>query len=73
MLGNPIMTTSIHSDDEIVDYETDPEVIYEHFHKLVDIVIDAGHCGNNPSTVVDCTSQEMLLVRQGKGDLEEYL
>jgi len=73
LLGNPIMTTSIHADDEIIDYQTDPETIYERFRKLVDIVIDAGHCGNVPSTVVDCTSGEMILVRQGKGDLGEYL
>ena len=73
LLGNPIMTTSIHSDDEIIDYQTDPELIYEKFYKLVDIVIDSGHCGNIPSTVVDCTSGEMLVTRQGKGMLEEYL
>lgn len=73
LLGNPIMTTSIHADDEIIDYQTDPEIIYEIFHKLVDIVIDAGPCGNVPSTVVDCTSGEMVVVRQGKGELGEYL
>jgi len=73
LLGNPIMTTSIHSDDEIIDYQTDPEVIYEMFKKVVDIVIDSGPCGNVPSTVVDCTTQEMRIIRQGKGDLEAYL
>jgi tRNA threonylcarbamoyl adenosine modification protein (Sua5/YciO/YrdC/YwlC family) len=72
-LGNPIMTTSIHSEDKLLDYQTDPELIYEMFHKLVDIVIDSGACGNVPSTVVDCTSQEMHIIRQGKGMLEEYL
>lgn len=73
LLGNPIMTTSIHSDDEIIDYQTDPELIYEMFHKLVDIVIDSGHCGNVPSTVVDCTANEMHVVRQGKGMLDAYI
>jgi tRNA threonylcarbamoyl adenosine modification protein (Sua5/YciO/YrdC/YwlC family) len=73
LLGNPIMTTSIHSDDEIIDYQTDPELIHERFKKLVDIVIDSGHCGNVPSTVVDCTELEMKIVRQGKGDLDAYL
>jgi tRNA threonylcarbamoyl adenosine modification protein (Sua5/YciO/YrdC/YwlC family) len=73
LLGNPIMTTSIHSDDAIVDYETDPELIHEQFRKMVDIVIDSGHCGNIPSTVVDCTSGDMIVVRQGKGDLGQYL
>jgi len=73
LLGNPIMTTSIHADDEIIEYQTDPELIYERFHKLVDIVIDSGHCGNVPSTVVDCTSDEMIVVRNGKGILDNYL
>jgi len=72
-LGNPIMTTSIHHEDEMVDYLTDPGLIYEKFHKLVDIVIDSGACGNIPSTVVDCTSDEMHVVRPGKGDLTIYL
>jgi len=72
-LGNPIMTTSIHDDDEIIDYLTDPELIYEKFHKLVDIVIDSGHCGNVPSTVIDCTLGEMIVVRQGKGEVEEFM
>jgi tRNA threonylcarbamoyl adenosine modification protein (Sua5/YciO/YrdC/YwlC family) len=73
MLGNPIMTTSIHSDDIIADYETNPEVIHDQFRKLVDIVIDAGHCGNIPSTVVDCTSDDLVVIRQGKGVLDDYL
>ncbi len=68
-LGNPIMTTSIHHEDEIVDYLTDPELIYERFYKLVDIVIDSGHCGNIPSTIIDCTGEEMFVVREGKGDI----
>ncbi len=72
-LGNPIMTTSIHNDDEIIDYQTDPELIYEKFHRLVDIVIDSGHCGLVPSTVVDCTGDEMHIVRQGKGIIEDYI
>ena len=72
-LGNPIMTTSIHDDDEIVDYLTDPELIYEKFNKLVDIVIDSGHCGNIPSTVVDCTSGELIVIREGKGEVDELI
>ena len=68
--GNPIMTTSIHHEDELVDYLTDPELIYEKFQKLVDIVIDSGHCGNIPSTVIDYTGNEPILVRQGKGDFQ---
>ena len=72
-LGNPIMTTSIHDDDEIVDYLTDPELIYEKFNKFVDIVIDSGHCGNIPSTVVDCTSGELIVIREGKGEVDELI
>jgi len=73
LLGNPIMTTSIHDEDEIIDYQTDPELIYEKFHKLVDIVIDSGHCGNIPSTVVDCTTNELIVIRTGKGMLDQYI
>jgi len=67
-LGNPIMTTSIHDEDMIIEYSTDPELIYEKFKKLVDIVIDSGHGGNVPSTILDCTGDEVIIVREGKGD-----
>ena len=72
-LGNPIMTTSIHDDDEIVDYLTDPELIYERYQNLVDIVIDSGPGGNTPSTVIDCTGEELLILREGKGNILEFL
>ncbi|MCX6250986.1 MAG: L-threonylcarbamoyladenylate synthase [Bacteroidetes bacterium] len=72
-LGNPILTTSIHDEDEIIEYTTDPEMIYEKYKKLVDIVIDAGPGGNIPSTVVDCTGDEYHVLRQGKGDILEFL
>lgn len=66
-LGNPIMSTSIHDEDEILEYTTDPELIYEKYNKLVDIVIDGGFGGNEPSTVIDCTTDEAVVVREGKG------
>lgn len=66
-LGNPIMSTSIHDEDEIIEYTTDPELIYEKYNKLVDIVIDGGYGDNEPSTVVDCTTSEPLIIREGKG------
>ena len=72
-LGNPIMTTSIHDEDEIVDYTTDPRLIYEKYEKLVDIVIDGGFGGNMPSTVVDCSEGDFTVIRQGLGDLDKYL
>jgi len=70
-LGSPIITTSIRDDDYIVEYTTDPELIYEKYEKLVDIVIDAGYGDNQASTIVDCTSDTPIIIRQGKGILEE--
>lgn len=72
-LGNPIITTSIRDEDEIIEYSTDPELIYEKFEKLVDIVIDAGYGGNVASTIVDCTQSEFEVIREGAGSLYEYL
>lgn len=68
-LGNPIMSTSVHDDDEIIEYTTDPELIYEKFQDKVDIVIDGGYGGNIPSTVVDCTEGGIVVIREGKGVL----
>ena len=73
LLGNPIVSTSIHDDDEVVEYSTDPELIYEKYKDLVDMVIDGGYGELQASTVVDYTSDEPVIVRQGKGDLESYL
>lgn len=67
-LGHPIITTSIHHDDEILDYITEPYLIEERFGKLVDIVIDGGTGGIEPSTVVDCTQGEAIILRAGKGN-----
>ena len=66
-LGNPVMSTSIRDEDEIIEYSTDPELIHEKFENLVDIVIDGGYGDNEPSTIIDCTGEEIELVRQGKG------
>lgn len=68
-LGNPILSTSIKDDDEILEYTTDPELIHEKYKDQVDVVIDGGFGGNEASTVVDCTSWEPEIVRQGKGEL----
>lgn len=72
-LGNPIITTSIHDDDEVLEYSTDPELILEKYDGLVDIVIDGGYGEVTASTVVDCTDDEPLLIREGLGDLSAYL
>ncbi len=68
-LGNPIITTSIKDDDEIIEYTTDPELIFEKWGKIVDVVIDAGYGGNTPSTVIDLTGDIPEIIREGKGDL----
>lgn len=68
-LGNPVMSTSIHDEDEIIEYTTDPELIHEKFENLVDIVIDGGYGDNEPSTIIDCTGDEIFIVREGKGKL----
>jgi len=70
LLGNPLVTTSIKSEDEILEYTTDPEEIYEEYKHQVDIVIAAGYGGNVPSTILDCTSGIPILVRQGLGVFE---
>lgn len=69
-LGKPILTTSIHDSDEIVEYITDPELIYEKYRDFADAVIDGGFGKNDASTVVDCTGDEILIIRQGLGILE---
>jgi tRNA threonylcarbamoyl adenosine modification protein (Sua5/YciO/YrdC/YwlC family) len=69
-LGNPILTSSVKSKDEILEYLTDPEVIKEEYDKLVDAVVDGGFGKNVPSTVVDCSNDDIEIVRQGAGELE---
>lgn len=66
-LGNPIMNTSIHDDDDILEYSTDPELIHEKYQNIVDIVVDGGFGDNKPSTIIDCTGDEPVVVREGKG------
>jgi tRNA threonylcarbamoyl adenosine modification protein (Sua5/YciO/YrdC/YwlC family) len=70
-LGNPLITSSIKNDDIIKEYTTDPEEIYEDFKNVVDLVIDGGVGGNVPSTVVDCTSDEFIITRQGLGHIRQ--
>lgn len=69
-LGNPILSTSIHDEDEILEYSTDPELIHEKYQEIADIVVDGGYGEFIPSTVVDCTGDEITIVREGKGVLE---
>ena len=66
-LGNPIASTSIRDEDEIIEYSTDPELIAEKYEHLVDLVIDSGYGDNVASTIVDLTNGEPEILRQGKG------
>jgi len=72
LLGNPLITSSIKSGDEIKEYITDPEEIFEDLKHHVDVVINGGPGGNVPSTIVDFTSGESVILRQGLGDFEPY-
>lgn len=72
LLGNPLITSSIKDDDEIKEYITDPEEIFEDFKYKVDLVIDGGAGGNIPSTIVDFTSGEPVITRQGLGNFSAY-
>lgn len=67
-LGNPIVSTSIHDDDEVLEYSTDPELIFEKWQNIVDIVIDGGYGDNQPSTIIDLSEVEPVVIREGKGD-----
>ncbi|MBT8323998.1 MAG: threonylcarbamoyl-AMP synthase, partial [Winogradskyella sp.] len=71
-LGNPIVSTSIRDDDDIIEYTTDPELIYEKWDHLVDVVIDGGYGDNEPSTVVDLSVDPPVVIREGKGSLEIF-
>lgn len=68
-LGNPILTMSIHDDDEVVEYSTDPELIHEKYRDEVDIVVDGGYGELVPSTVVSCLDDDFEVIRPGKGEL----
>lgn len=72
-LGSPIITTSIRDEDDVIEYSTDPELIYEKYRDLVDIVIDGGYGQNVPSTILDGTSGVVELIREGLGPIDEIL
>lgn len=72
MLGNPIVSTSIHDDDEVLEYSTDPELIFEKWQHLVDLVIDGGYGDNVGSTIIDLSGYEPIVIREGKGDSDIF-
>lgn len=72
-LGHPILTTSIRDEDDVVEYSTDPELIFEKYQHLVDLVIDGGYGQNVASTILDCTGDQVEIIRQGLGQLEDIV
>jgi tRNA threonylcarbamoyl adenosine modification protein (Sua5/YciO/YrdC/YwlC family) len=72
-LGNPLLTTSVKDDDEMIEYMTDPELIWEKYQHTVDMVIDSGYGGIVPSTVVSCLDDSFEVIREGAGDIAQYL
>ena len=70
LLGNPIVSTSIYDEDDLLEYTTDPELIYEKWGSMVDLVIDGGYGGNVPSTIIDLSVGGFKVIREGKGDAE---
>lgn len=71
-LGNPIISTSIHDDDDIIEYSTDPELIFEKWQNKVDMVIDGGYGNNIPSTIIDLSEGEPIIIREGLGDVNIF-
>uniref|UniRef100_A0A8J7D5X3 Threonylcarbamoyl-AMP synthase n=1 Tax=Desmonostoc muscorum LEGE 12446 TaxID=1828758 RepID=A0A8J7D5X3_DESMC len=69
-LGNPIVSTSIHDDDDVIEYTTDPELIFEKWQNVVDVVIDGGYGDNQASTIIDLSEGEPVVVREGKGSID---
>ncbi|KOF03858.1 tRNA threonylcarbamoyl adenosine modification protein (Sua5/YciO/YrdC/YwlC family) [Roseivirga ehrenbergii] len=69
-LGRPIITSSIQGEDDVIEYSTDPSLIFEKYENLVDIVIDGGYGGNVPSTVIDCSNDQFEIIREGLGETE---
>jgi len=71
-LGNPIVSTSIYDDDELIEYTTDPELIFEKWQNKVDVVIDGGYGNNTASTIIDLTGNEPEVIREGKGSIDIF-
>lgn len=70
LLGNPIVSTSIHDEDDVIEYSTDPELIFEKWHNKVDLIIDGGYGDNIASTIIDLTGYKPEVIREGKGSLD---
>ena len=73
LLGNPIMSASLKADDEIIEYLTDPDLIHDKYEKLVKIVINGGYGNNEPSTVIDCSNGNPIIIREGSGNIHQFI
>ena len=72
LLGNPILSTSLHNnEDELINYFSEPDLIYEKYQDIVDLVIDGGYGSITPTTVIDCSKDEIEVIREGAGDIEK--
>ncbi len=71
-LGRPLLSASLKSDDDFLEYHTDPYEINEEYEKLVDMIIDGGYGSNEPSTIVDYTGNEAIIIREGAGDISFF-
>ena len=71
-LGNPIVSTSIHDEDDVIEYTTDPELIFEKWQNIVDLIVDGGYGDNTASTVIDLSGTEPVIIREGKGSLDIF-
>ena len=69
LLDVPLITSSLHDQDSILDYTTDPEIIFDQWQDKVDLMIDSGFGGNIPSTVVDLSVSPFEIIREGKGNV----
>lgn len=72
-LGNPIMSASLKDEDSLLEYTTDPYSIHERYENLVDVVLDGGFGNNSPSTVVDCTEEHPEVIREGLGEIDQFI
>lgn len=72
-LGQPLLSTSIRDEDEVIEYSTDPELIFEKYENLVDVVIDGGYGQNIGSTILDCLGDEVEILRQGLGNVDDII
>ena len=69
-LDGPIISSSVHDDDEFMEYTTDPELIHERYKDMVDLVVDGGYGALVPSTIIDCTESQPVLIRLGAGEVD---